>query len=64
MEQEGPKRVSIDQLEKLLQRDDELMLEIMPNGEIREFSEEEQAAVRSRRKPLTMRENLGGEYAW
>lgn len=57
------KRLSINQLEELLNRDDEALIEIMPNGEIREFSEEEQAKVRSTRKPLTMRENLGGEYA-
>jgi hypothetical protein len=55
--------MKIDDLEKLLQRDDEAMLEILPNGEIREFSEEEKVEVRSKRKPLTMRENLGGEYA-
>lgn len=55
--------MSIEELEKLLSRDDECMLEILPNGEIREFSEAEKAQVRSERKPLTMRENLGGEYA-
>jgi hypothetical protein len=54
---------SIDELEKLLNRDDEVMFEILPNGEIREFSDDEKAKVRSDRKPLTMRENLGGEYA-
>lgn len=54
---------SIDDLEKLLKREDEVMLEIMPNGEVREFSEEEKTEVRSKRKPLTLRENLGGEYA-
>lgn len=54
--------MSIDQLERLLDRDDEVMLEILPSGEIREFSELEKAQVRSERKPLTMRENLGGEY--
>lgn len=58
-----PRRMSIDELEKLLQREDECMLEILPNGEVREFSEKEKAKVRSERKPLTMRENLGGEYA-
>jgi hypothetical protein len=54
---------SIDDLERMLKREDEVMLEILPNGEIREFSEEEKTAVRSERKPITMRENLGGEYA-
>lgn len=55
---------SIDDLQRMLERDDEAMLEILPNGEIREFSEDEKAEVRSKRKPLTMRENLGGEYAF
>jgi hypothetical protein len=55
---------SIDDLQRMLERDDEVMLEILPNGEIREFSEDEKASVRSKRKPLTMRENLGGEYAF
>lgn len=55
--------MSIDDLEKLLNCEDECMLEILPNGEVREFSEKEKTKVRSERKPLTMRENLGGEYA-
>jgi hypothetical protein len=55
-------KLSIDDLERMFKREDEVMLEILPNGEIREFSEDEKAEVRSRRKPLTMRENLGGEY--
>jgi hypothetical protein len=54
---------TIDDLARMLSRDDEVMLEILPNGEIREFSEEEKAGIRAKRKPLTMRENLGGEYA-
>jgi hypothetical protein len=54
---------SIDDLERMLNHEDEVMLEILPNGEIREFSEDEKAGVRSKRKPLTIRENLGGEYA-
>ena len=54
---------SIDDLERMLNREDEVMLEILPNGEIREFSEEEKTELRSKRKLLTMRETLGGEYA-
>jgi hypothetical protein len=54
---------TIDELARMLEREDEVMLEILPNGEVREFSEDEKAEVRARRKPLTMRENLGGEYA-
>lgn len=56
------KRMTIDELEKLLNREDECMLQILPNGEVREFNEKEKAAARSNKKPLTMRENLGGEY--
>lgn len=56
--------MTLDQLEKLLQRENDWdsVIEILPNGEIREkgtTSDKE----RGERKPLTMRENLGGEYA-
>jgi hypothetical protein len=56
------RRASIDDLEKMLEREPDATLEILPNGEIREYSEEEKAEIRSQRKPLTLRENLGGEY--
>lgn len=55
--------LSIDQIEKLLNREDEATIEILPNGEIREFSDEEKVEARKNRKPLTMKQNLGGEYA-
>lgn len=58
-----PRKFSIDDLEKMLDREPDAPLEILPNGEIREYSEEEKAKIRSERKPLTLRENLGGEYA-
>jgi hypothetical protein len=54
---EKPKRLSIDELEKLLQRDDEQAIQILPNGEIVSADGEKQPKV------LTLRENLGGEYA-
>lgn len=52
---------TIAELEAILSREDEVMIEILPNGSIatRDFTDEE----RGNRKPLTMRENLGGEYA-
>jgi hypothetical protein len=56
---EKPRRMSIDELQKLLERDDDITLEILPNGEIREAGSKE----KTDRKPLTMRDNLGGEYA-
>jgi hypothetical protein len=53
-------RSTIDELEALLNSDDEVEITILPNGEI-------VASDRKPRteplKPLTMRENLGGEYA-
>lgn len=55
--QSKEQRLSIEELEKLLQRDDEQAIQILPNGQI--------VAVEGERmpRPLTMRENLGGEYA-
>ncbi len=55
------KKYTIAELEKILDREEDTPLEILPNGEIR--------AVKRRRKkailtPLTMREDLGGEYAY
>lgn len=52
-----PERLSIDEIEKILMREDEEPLEILPNGEIR------RGGRKVTEKPLTMRENLGGEYA-
>lgn len=52
-----PERLSINELEKILMREDEEPLEILPNGEIR------RGGQMVTEKPLTMRENLGGEYA-
>ena len=57
--------MTLDELEKLLNRAEDSwdeVIEILPNGEIRQKG----AATdkeRGDRKPLTMRENLGGEYA-
>ena len=62
---EQPKAVSkkptIDELERILNRECEDHIEIAPNGSIvvRLMTDEE----RGNRKPLTMRENLGGEYS-
>ncbi len=52
-----PKRPTIAELEAILNADDDVAIEILPNGEVR-------AADGSNRtvKPLTMRDNLGGEY--
>ena len=57
------KRPSLSELEAILQREDEVELEVLPNGEVR-AKDQTTSAERGGRKPLTMREDLGGEYAW
>lgn len=56
------RKPTIEELERMLDADEESSIEILPNGEIRMLggstSEE-----RRFKKPLTMREDLGGEYA-
>src|SRR5579872_669752 len=61
---EPKKRLTIAELEQLLNRetgweDDEI--EILPNGEIRTKGGST-VEERGEKKPLTMREQLGGEY--
>ena len=53
---------TLSELEAILQREDEVEIEILPNGEIR-AKDQTGAIERGGRKPLTMREDLGGEYA-
>jgi len=55
-------RPTISELEAILQREDEVEIEILPNGEVR-AKDQTSMTERGGRKPLTMRENLGGEYA-
>jgi len=54
-------RPSIAELEQILQREAQVEIEILPNGEVR-AKDSTSAAERGNRKPLTMREDLGGEY--
>ena len=51
----------IDELEALLNSEEETPIQILPNGEIREIGRETASDI-GNKKPLTMRENLGGEY--
>jgi hypothetical protein len=51
----------IDELEKLLNSEEDIPIQILPNGEIREVGQATRADM-GNKKPLTMRENLGGEY--
>lgn len=55
------KRPTIRELERLLDSEEDTSIEILPNGEIRERGGSDEAERRFK-KPLTLRENLGGEY--
>ena len=52
---------TIQELERILDQEEEIPIEILPNGEIRAKGQTN-AAELGGRKPLTMREDLGGEY--
>jgi hypothetical protein len=51
----------IDELERLLNSEEDTPIQILPNGEIREIGAATSADM-GNKKPLTMKENLGGEY--
>lgn len=51
----------IDELEKLLNSEEEVPIQILPNGEIRPVGRATPTEIGTK-KPLTMKENLGGEY--
>lgn len=53
-------KLSIEQLEKLLEKDDEQEIEILPNGEVIVKGTNENKNI----KPLTYKEQLGGEYSY
>lgn len=50
---------TIAELEKLLNSEEETPIQIMPNGEIRAVKKR---CKKGELKPITMKENLGGEY--
>ena len=56
------KKPTIHELEAILDEEEESPVEILPNGEVRAVGGSD-AAERGYRKPLTMREDLGGEYS-
>jgi hypothetical protein len=56
-----PQKPTIRQLEEILDREEDTPIEILPNGEIRAKGGSSPAELGGR-KPLTMREDLGGEY--
>ena len=57
------KKPSIRELEELLDTEEDTPIEILPNGEIRARGGSD-ASETNYKKPLTMQEDLGGEYGW
>lgn len=55
------RKPTIQELENLLNSEEDTPIQILPNGEIRPVDQTNPADLGTR-KPLTMRENLGGEY--
>ncbi len=55
-------RPTIAELEAILDREEEVEIEILPNGEVRARGQSSGQELGGR-KPLTMREDLGGEYS-
>lgn len=55
-------RPTIAQLEAILESEEQVEIDILPNGEVRAKGQTS-AQELGGRKPLTMREDLGGEYA-
>lgn len=54
-------RPTIAQLEAILENEEQVEIEILPNGEVRAKDGTSPHELGGR-KPLTMREDLGGEY--
>lgn len=52
---------TIHELEAILDEEEDAPIEILPNGEVRAVGGSD-LAERGYRKPITMREDLGGEY--
>ena len=55
------RKPTIEELERLLESEEDAVIEILPNGEIRAEGGSD-SRERNHKKPLTMREDLGGEY--
>ena len=51
----------VDELEALLKNEEETPIEILPNGEIRPIGQTSNLELAGK-KPITMKEDLGGEY--
>ena len=55
------KKPTIHDLEAILDEEEDSPVEILPNGEVRAVGGSD-PAERGHKKPITMREDLGGEY--
>ena len=55
------KKPTIQELEAILNSEEETPIQILPNGEIRAIGDASPGDLGTK-KPLTMKENLGGEY--
>lgn len=55
------RKPTIHELEQLLEDEEDVPIEILPNGEIRAKGSTSSTELQGR-KPITMREDLGGEY--
>jgi hypothetical protein len=55
-------RPTIAELQAILENEEQVEIEILPNGEVRPKGGTSLQELGGR-KPLTMREDLGGEYA-
>lgn len=53
---------TIEELEAILDMEEDVPIEILPNGEIRAQGQTSSSEL-SGKKPLTMQEDLGGEYS-
>lgn len=55
------KKPTIHELEAILESEESSPIEILPNGEVRALGSSDPFESGSK-KPITMREDLGGEY--
>jgi len=55
------RKPTIEELERMLDCEEDVPIDILPNGEIRAQGTTSSAELGGK-KPLTMREDLGGEY--
>ncbi len=56
------RKPTIQELEALLNNEENTPIQILPNGEIRAAGQTSSSELGGH-KPITMRENLGGEYS-